>query len=106
MTDSIKRWYNTDIHFDLNTQGSSDPVVTIEISAPGGVLALMGEPVEQGRSLIVRQAHVQSWGFGPNTVGIRNLRVVAKALMEMMSYDDISIEGEIRTTGAGQGRRP
>jgi hypothetical protein len=58
MTHSTKRWYNADLKVDLYPEGSSDPVVTIEVVAPGGVLLIMGEPVPQGRTLIVKRAHI------------------------------------------------
>jgi hypothetical protein len=47
--------------------------------------------------------HIQ--GATANAIGTSNLRVLADAVMEKMDYDAIEVEGAIRTTGAGPGRR-
>jgi hypothetical protein len=102
----ISRWSFDEISFSLIDDQSEDPIVTIEVAVPGGKLFFMGEPEAADRALIVRGVHVHSEGLGPNGVGVHNLRVVAEAIMEAMEYDEICIEGEIRTSGANPGRRP
>jgi hypothetical protein len=88
------------------TEDTSDPVVTLQFAVPGGALPIMGEPEEIGRVLIVKGTHVIARGFEPNEVGIANLRMIAEAIMRKFGYDEIRVEGEIRTTGANKGHRP
>jgi hypothetical protein len=64
----------------------------------------MAELEEHGRTLRLIGLHIQ--GAAANAIGVANLRVLADAVMEKMDYDAIEIEGAIRTTGAGPGRRP
>ena len=99
-------WSHDDVKFDLVPEDTSDTVVTIKVTVPDGILVFMGEPVEIGRTLVVRGTHVESRGVGPNGVGGYNLRLIAEVVMKEMDYDEICIEGEVRTTGANPGRRP
>ena len=64
----------------------------------------MAELEEQDRTLRLVGLHIQ--GAAANEVGVANLRVLIDAVMEKMDYDAIEIEGAVRTTGAGPGRRP
>ncbi len=100
------RWCKPDVAFTLVDDQTEDSVVTIEVRVPGGELLFMGEPEDIGRSLILRRTHVESRGIGPNGVGPNNLRLIAEVVMETMDYDEILVEGEIRTTGANPGHRP
>lgn len=106
LTYKNRRWARDDVKFELVPEDTAESVVTIKVTVPGGVLIFMGEPVEIGRTLVVRGAHVESRGVGPNGVGNYNLRLVAEVVMEEMDYDEILVEGEVRTTGANPGRRP
>jgi hypothetical protein len=99
-------WSRDDVKFDLVPEDSSESVVTIKVTVPDGILTFMGEPVQIGRTLVVRGTHVESRGIGPNGVGNYNLRLIAEVVMEEMDYDEIRVEGEVRTTGANPGRRP
>ena len=99
-------WSHDDVKFDLVPEDTSDTVVTRKVTVPDGILVFMGEPVEIGRTLVVRGTHVESRGVGPNGVGGYNLRLIAEVVMKEMDYDEICIEGEVRTTGANPGRRP
>jgi len=106
MAYKIGPWSQEDVAFDIVPEDTSDPVVTAKVRVPGGTLVFMGEPEEVGRTLVVRGMHVQSEGVGPNGVGIHNLRLIAAIVMERLGYDEIRVEGEVRTTGANPGRRP
>ncbi|MEO8716329.1 MAG: hypothetical protein ABI369_15090 [Acetobacteraceae bacterium] len=97
-------WSTADISFEMVDDMTSDPVVTVTVSTPGGTLRFMAEPEVQGSTLVLRRAHAQ--GARANAVGAGNLLVVAQALMERMDFDGLVVEGAIRTTGANPGRRP
>ena len=92
--------------FDIVAEDTEHPVVTIIVRVPGGVMLIMGEPSEVGRTLVVDGVHISSQGLAPNHVGIPNLRLVAEVVMEELDYDEIKVIGEIRATGANKGRRP
>ena len=80
--------------------------MTIKIIIPGGSLEIMGEPELLGDVLYVKGVHISSEGIAPNDVGFANLRVIAQTILKEMNYDDIRIEGAVRTTGANPGHRP
>jgi hypothetical protein len=102
----LDRWPPSAVAFDMVMEDSSDPVVTIRFIVPGGALLIMGEPEEVGRVLIVKGTHIGAQGLKPNDVGIANLRMIAEAVMRTFDYDEIRVEGEVRTTGANRGHRP
>jgi hypothetical protein len=97
-------WEVDEIAFDLVADLTDDPVMTVFITTPDGVLTVTGEPVERGATLVVRGIHMQ--GAGSNAIGNGNLMVMAQALLERMDYDGLEVEGAVRTTGANPGRRP
>ena len=103
---AYKIWSEADISFAVDYDLTSHPVVTIAIKVPSGLIMVMGEPRERGRTLVVEGVHVSSRGVGSNDVGVRNLRLIADIIMKVMDYDDIRLEGEVRTTGAYPGHRP
>ena len=97
-------WDATQITFDLVDDMTTDPVVTVAITTPVGVLKLMAEPERVGRTLILHGLHMQD--LVPNAIGVANLMVLADMAMERIDVDGLVIEGAIRTTGANPGRRP
>lgn len=99
-------WSADDIRFTLLDDLSVGPVATVEIGTPNGILLVMGEPRAEARSLIVSGVHMHGTGIGPNGVGPRNLRVIVDALLREMDYDDVVLEGAVRTSGANPNRRP
>jgi hypothetical protein len=101
----MMNWRAEDIAFTLLDDLSADSVITVEIRTAAGLILIMAEPEDRGRTLILRRTHVQSEG-GPNTIGVVNLRLLANVVMERMDYDEIIVEGAIRTTGAKPGRQP
>jgi hypothetical protein len=99
-------WTHGEIRFDdFDYDATDHPVVTIRMSTPVGVVELVAEVAEDGRSLQLRRMHVQS-AVAPNAIGLANWRLIANVVMELMGYDEIIVEGAVRTTGARPGRRP
>lgn len=97
-------WSKAHISFDIIVDMTGDPVVTLAVTTPVGLLAFMGEPLVERRAMRVLATHVQ--GAKAGAVGWVNLRLLAEVIMEGMDLDDLVIEGAVRTTGAGAGRRP
>ncbi len=100
------RWNAEDVLIVLVDEVSEGKIVTLEVIAPGASLLIMGEIMEDSRRLVVTGAHISSKGVNPNEVGIANLKRVAQVIMEMGGYDEIIVEGAIRTTGAHPGHKP
>jgi hypothetical protein len=97
-------WAVPGISFEIVNDMTDDPVVTLLITTPAGLLTVTAEPVTQGTILVLRGTHMQD--ATPNAVGAGNLMVIARALMERMGFDGLVVEGALRTTGANPGRRP
>lgn len=98
-------WAPTDVAFEIVAEDTDHPVATIEIATPAGLILLMAEVSDEGRTLRLMGAHVQS-DIGPNEIGFQNLKLLADVAMERMDYDEIIVEGAVRTTGTRPGRRP
>jgi hypothetical protein len=96
-------WQREVISFQLDDEMTSDPVFTVVVVTPVGRLKFMAEPELIGSVWWLRRAHVQ--GARANSIGVANLMVLAQALMEKFGYDEIVVEGAVRTTGAHPGRR-
>jgi NADH dehydrogenase FAD-containing subunit len=99
-----RMWDVADISFEIVSDMTDDPVVTLLVQTPAGQLTFTAEPVENGDTLVARGTHVQD--ASTNAIGTANLMVIAQALMERMGYDGLVVEGALRTTGANPGRRP
>jgi hypothetical protein len=97
-------WAVGDISFDLAADLTDDPVVTVFVTTPAGLVTLIGEVFDRGAVLVLRGVHIQD--ATPNRIGAANLMVMAQALMERLEYDGLEIEGAARTTGANPGHRP
>jgi hypothetical protein len=87
----------------LVDDGTDHPVVTIQVSRPEGLLLVMAEWAVEHGVLVARRLHVQ--GIGPNAIGPGRLRRLAERIMRELGYDRLIVEGALRTTGAGPGRR-
>ena len=98
-------WRRNEIEFIILENLTEGPVLTVEIVTPAGSLYAMAEPIEQGRTLILKSFHIQAVS-GARLFGPGNLRFLAELLMEMMDYDDLVVEGAVRTSGARKGHRP
>ena len=59
-----------------------------------------------GRALVLTKLRIHGEDVRRNMFGYRRLRWLAQAVMEVMDVDELRIEGEVRTTGAGPGHRP
>ena len=57
-----------------------------------------------GRVAALSRLDIQ--GAGPNTIGWARLRDLAQSVMELLDVDELRIEGAVRASGAGPGRRP
>jgi hypothetical protein len=99
-------WQAADVEFDLIDGATDHPVLSDLIKTPLGTLELMAEPILSKRRLMLRGLHVQGVDLRPNALGPANLRRLAAIVMERLDCDEIVIEGAVRTTGAGKGRRP
>jgi hypothetical protein len=104
MNHKIRTWRPTEIHFDILDDLTDHPIVTIFATTPAGVIEFMGEPVMRGRMMIIRGAHLQT--MWPQRIGVGNLYLLARMVMERMDIDGLTIEGSLRTTGANPGRKP
>ncbi len=98
------KWAADQLSFEIVADETDDPVVTIIISTPAGVLKVMAEVEECGTVLLLKGTHVQAEAV--NKVGVTNLRLIAQVVLERLGYDAIEIEGALRTTGAGPGHTP
>ncbi len=99
-------WDRSDITFrGFDPDATEGDVVTITLGTPTGDVQIMAELDIEGRTLVLRNAHVDSNG-GPWSVGIANLRMMASVVLEWMDCDEARIEGATRTTGANPGRTP
>ena len=96
-------WRHSDISIEMVDEDSSDPIVTLEITTPVGVITVMAEFRLMGRIVGVKGAHIESRGISRNDIGVPNLRVIAQTAMEIFDYDGIVIEGAIRATGCQPG---
>jgi hypothetical protein len=97
-------WGIKDISFEIVNDMTDDPVVTLAVRTPSGVVIFVAEPTMRGAVLSLHGTHVQN--ASPNALGMANLMIIAQALMQRMGLDGLVVEGAIRTTGANPGRRP
>jgi hypothetical protein len=100
----VRSWAVEDISFELDSEMTDDPVVTLLVDTPAGRLTFVATLVKAESALLLKGAHIQ--GSAVNQVGWANLRTMAQALMERMGIDGLVVEGGIRTTGANPGRHP
>jgi hypothetical protein len=99
-------WSAGQITFEVVVDETDDPVVTFTVVTPAGTLKAMAEPEWVGRRLVLRGFHIHGEDVGPQEFGWRQLRWVADAALKELDLDELVIEGEIRTSGAGPGHRP
>jgi hypothetical protein len=97
-------WTSAQIAFDLVEELTADPVVTVNVATPAGVMKLMGELERIGRTLVLHGRHMQH--PAPNVVGAANLIVLADVAMQRMHFDELIVAGGLRTTGSNPGSRP
>jgi len=95
----------------LETDLSEGEVATMRIETPVGHLLVMGEPAldVSGTVLIASGVHTNA-PIGPrlaaNAIGLANLQVVGQAFLMEFGYEQLVLEGAIRTSGKRKGARP
>ncbi|GAA0583944.1 hypothetical protein [Caenispirillum bisanense] len=99
-------WTGADIRVEVFDDLSEADAVTVRLQTPAGLLAMMADVRFEGRVLILTGVHTHGEDIGPGSLGPVRLRWLAQAVMEVVDCDEIILEGAIRTTGAGPGRRP
>ena len=90
---------------EMEPADSDGDLVTIRVTTPAGPVLIMGQIDIAGRRLLVTGANIES-DSGPRSIGIANLRVIARAVLERIDCDEARVEGAARTTGANPGHRP
>ena len=102
----LSMWTLSDIAVDFDDQ-TVGRIVTVRIDTPAGLLMIMGEVEVVGRRLIARECHIHAERGGLHAFGWTRLRQVAQLVLELLeTYDELVVEGGIRTSGANPGRRP
>jgi hypothetical protein len=97
-------WRRNQISFRLREELCAGDIVTLEAATPAGLVVMMGEPEDVGRTLVVRGVHIHSEPL--HQVGTANLGVIAQALMQRYDYDEIVIKGARRESGLRAGQFP
>ncbi|WP_143525377.1 hypothetical protein [Rhizobium hainanense] len=101
-----KIWTKKDVAFHFVNEATSHPVCTVEIQTPDGVISVMAEPQMIGNTFYLRGFHIQGEDISMNDLGAHRLRNLAEIAMEEMECHELVVEGAVRTTGAGRGRKP
>ena len=79
-------------------------VIHVTFRSSDRFVECLADAALEGRIAWLSQCHFN--GSGPQTVGIRILRMLAQIVMERIDVDELRIEGTARTTGSGKGRVP
>lgn len=100
-------WTEKDISITLLDGLTDDPIVTAEISTPDGTLQAMARIEDEPPTLRLCELHLHGENVGPRQFGHRRLFALLWAiLLTLEEYDEIVVEGAVRTSGAGKGHRP
>lgn len=97
-------WTTADIEILFDGLNTDDPIVTLDVTTPVGMMQVMATVLRRGRIVEVDGVHVQ--GLAANAIGAGGLLRVLRAILETIDADEIIIGGGIRTTGANPGHRP
>ena len=94
--------------FRLLEDDSDGSIVTVDFETATGRLLVMAEVRVVGRTAYASGLHIQSNDRGKNAFGWVQLRTLAWAALDWLgdNYDELIIEGAVRTSGANPGRRP
>ena len=79
-------WQPGDISFHLLTDDTDDTVAFLRIMTPAGDLLFMAESEAVGGVPRLCRAHLHS-DSGANSIGIANLRLIARVAMDRISAD-------------------
>jgi hypothetical protein len=89
-------WAIDDIRIRLDHDATDFPVVGVEIETPSGTIRVIGELIEVGRRIVVRDAHIESAApdkssVGHAEIGVGNLIAIARAFLEEVDAGEIVI---------------
>jgi len=96
-------WTKDDIVITVKDDLSEDNVITAMIDTPDGKVWVMGEVTFEGSRLEIRGLHIHGDDVGANEYGVKRLRWLANAIMELVDCDEIIVEGATRASGAAKG---
>jgi hypothetical protein len=65
-------WTLADIEIALDADMTDDPVMTVRISTPVGVVTVMAEVALSGRELFLTRTHIQGENLTPGSPGRRH----------------------------------
>jgi hypothetical protein len=104
-------WRRSEIRFVFESSMSHGEVATMRITTPAGDLLVMGEPKQDVTGGVLRVARVHANGeagsdVAANSIGLANLQVIGQAFLEAFGYEQLVLEGAIRTSGKRKGTRP
>ncbi|MBZ0128619.1 MAG: hypothetical protein K8F59_05855 [Rhodobacteraceae bacterium] len=94
------------IAFEIVMDDSEGNVLVLDVVMAAGRLSVMAEFELEGRRLFAKGMHVHAEGFSPNDLGWKLLRKIAESALERLDYEELIVEGAVRTTGASPGRLP
>jgi len=92
----------------LSEDDSDGNIFTFDFDTTAGSLKVMAEVRVAGRRAYASGLHIQGNDRGKNAFGWVHLRALAQAALDWLgdNYDELTIEGAVRTSGANPGRRP
>jgi hypothetical protein len=104
-------WRRSEIRFVLESSLSEGEVATLRIGTPAGDLLVMGEPEQNvsGNALHVSGVHTNGRAgalLAANPIGLANLQVIGQAFLAEFGYEQLVLEGAVRTSGKRKGARP
>jgi len=82
----------------------TDDVVDFTVKGQKGTIEMMGNPVRQGDTLILKKVHID--GPGAGTIGRADLKSMVQAFGKQQGVKKVVIEGAARTTGKMVGKVP
>jgi hypothetical protein len=104
-------WRRSGVRFVLESNLSQGEVATMRVETPVGDLLVMGEPAQDisGAVLRVTGVHTNAPFGSPlaaNAIGLANLQVIGQAFLMEYGYEQLVLEGAVRTSGKRKGARP
>ena len=104
-------WRRSDVRFVLETSLSAGEIATMRIMTPAGDLLVMGEPEQDLSGNVLRVSRVHTNGaagalLAANSIGLANLQVIGQAFLVEFGYEELVLEGAVRTSGKRKGARP
>ena len=90
---------------------SEGQIATMRVSTPAGDLLVMGEPEQDitgSAALRVRGVHTNGAAgtpLGANSIGLANLLLIGQAFLVEFGYEQLILEGAVRTSGKRQGAK-